>query len=76
VGEEAEAQDKNKEKDLARAELLREITTIQIQTYRNNMALGRIEQTLKDLKWRIEQRREILGSNAKALALVISSDED
>ena len=76
MGEEAEAQDKNKEKDLARAELLREITTIQIQTYRNNMALGRIEQTLKDLKWRIEQRREILGSNAKALALVISSDED
>jgi len=55
-GEEVEKQEDKKEKDPVRAELLREIVTIQIQTYRNNLALGRIEQTLKEIKWKMEQR--------------------
>lgn len=59
-----------KEKDLVRDEL-REIAIVQIQTYKNNLALGRIEQTLQDMK-----RSEMLGSSAKAPAPIISSDED
>jgi len=63
MGDSAEAQEKNKEKDPVRTELPREIAIIQIQTYINNLALGRIEQTLKELKWRIEQWSEMPGFN-------------
>lgn len=39
----SEAQEDTKEKDPIRAELLREIATVQIQTYPNNLVLGRIK---------------------------------
>ena len=71
AGGRTEAKENTKEKDLVKAELLGEIATFQIQTYRDNLALGRIEQTLQDMK-----RSEMLGSSAKAPALVISSYED
>lgn len=43
TGGKIEAKENTKEKDPVRVELLREIATIQIQTYRNNLALRRIE---------------------------------
>jgi len=72
-GEVFDKQEDRKE-DPVRAELLREIATIQIQTYRNNLALGRIEQTLKEIKWKLEQRCEMPGTSTKAPAPIVSSD--
>lgn len=66
-----EAKENTKEKDPVKAKLLRDIATMKIQTYRNNLVLERIEQTLQDMK-----RSKILGSSAKAPGPVISSDKD
>jgi len=39
-------QERNKELEHDRGEIMKELATIQIQTYRNNLALGHIKQTL------------------------------
>lgn len=42
-GEVLNRQERNKEPDLVRGEIMKELVTIQLQTYRNNLALGRID---------------------------------
>jgi len=66
-----EAQEDNKGKEPYRADLLKEIAEIQIKKYRNNLALGRIEQSLQDMR-----RSEMSGSSAKAPAPMESSNEE
>ena len=45
-GEVVNQQERNKELEHDRREIMKELATIEIQTYRNNLALGHIEQTL------------------------------
>lgn len=75
-GQVLEKQEINKEKDPVYAELLKEITSIQIQTYQNNLAVRRIEQTLTPIKWKLEQRHELPDPSVKALVPIASFDED
>lgn len=51
-------------------DLRREIQSIQLQWYHNNLMVNRIEHSLQDMK-----RSEISGSSAKAPASMDSSDD-